>query len=360
MGALKPYLEKLAEGQSLCREEARSALEAIVEGRAAASEIGAFLLAFRIKGETVKEIQGFLDVMEGRMVKVQLKDPEAIDVCGTGGDGRSTFNVSTTVALVAAAAGVTVAKHGNRSVSSRSGSADVLEELGVKVDLPPEQARQCIDEIGIGFLYAPLYHPAMKAVGPHRKDLEMRTFFNILGPMLNPAGVRRQLIGAFSADVAFKIAQTLQQRGYRKVCTVHSTDGLDEVSPFAASHVFEFRSDNGGLYRYPFIFPRRIEPSLRSIQVSNRKEAAAVLLDVLKGVPGAARELTVANAAFAFYVADKVSSVEEGIQLAEETIDSGEALHKLHQFVECTRDLARTSVPPEHAQKSVREAGHVS
>jgi anthranilate phosphoribosyltransferase len=209
------YLEKIQAGEDLTRSEAARALEAIIEDQVSATEIGALLMGLRMKGESEDEIAGFVDAMEKYMVIVSLKDPDAIDVCGTGGDGKHTFNVSTTAAFIISAAGVTVAKHGNRSISSKSGSADVLKALGINIEMHPEQAKKCADEIGLTFFYAPLYHPAMHKVAPHRKNMGIRTVFNMIGPLLNPARVRRQLIGTFNLDSAQKLAGVLSRLNIR-------------------------------------------------------------------------------------------------------------------------------------------------
>jgi anthranilate phosphoribosyltransferase len=270
-----------------------------------------------------------------RYPALSIKDKNAIDVCGTGGDGRHTFNVSTTCALVAAAGGVTVAKHGNRSVSSKSGSADLLEALGVKIDMTPEKTKKCIDEIGIGFFFAPNYHPAMKAVVPHRKNLGIRTVFNILGPLLNPAQVNRQLIGAFDLQTAEKLAGVLQTQNYKKACTVYSHDGYDEFSPFASNFVFEIDNNTRHIKRFSY------EPDTPAYKLTGKyvegadgKKNAEITRQVLSGLKGPARDMTVLNAAFAYYVAGKSPTIEHGIQLAEDTIDSGGGLRKLNEFIE--------------------------
>ena len=347
MGALRPFLEKILLGEDLPRPEAASALELILREEASATEIGAFLMGLRMKGESVSEIAGFLDAMERHMVPVELRDPEAIDVCGTGGDGASTFNISTTVAFVAAAGGVTVAKHGNRAVSSSSGSADVLNELGVHTQLTPAQAKTCADEAGIGFFFAPVYHPAMKSVGPHRAQLGLRTIFNMLGPLLNPARVKRQLVGVFSRETAQKLAGVLLKRGAKKACTVHSEDGLDEVSVFAPTGIFQVAGESGTVQELRFEYPKPVKGSLKDLAVQTPREAAQMVLGVLEGKPGPAREIVLANAAFAFLVADRVNSTDEGLELAREVIDSGAARAKLDELRELSRELAAQSAPVE-------------
>jgi len=332
---LKPYLEKITAGEDLSRQEASEALDKIITGDISGAEVGGLLVGLRVKGESVEEISGFVDTMQKHMVHVDLADKNAIDVCGTGGDGTHSFNVSTTCALVAAAGGVTVAKHGNRSVSSKSGSADLLEALGVKIDLSPEKTKKCIDEIGIGFFFAPNYHPAMKIVVPHRMSLGIRTVFNILGPLLNPARVKRQLIGAFDLETAEKLAGVLQSQKYDKACTVHSKDGYDELSPFSSNFVFEIANKSDNISQFTYNHETRDDKTTGELgEGGDSKTNAQITRQVLDGKKGAAREMTVLNSAFAYYVAGKAQTIEEGIQLAEETIDSGAGMKKLNEFIE--------------------------
>ncbi len=333
-------LNKIASRQDLSREEAAGLLEELIAGRMSKSQAAGWLMGLRVKGETVEEILGLIDTMERHMVKVSLADSEAIDVCGTGGDGAHTFNVSTAAAIVIAAGGVTVAKHGNRSVSSKCGSADVLEALGVKIDLTPQQSKLCVDETGIGFFFAPLYHPAMKAVAPIRQNLAVRTVFNMIGPLLNPAGVRRQLIGAFSVPAARILAEVVKARNYRKACTVHSFDGFDEISPFAPNHIFEVVRQKSAVAEERFAFAEKNGDYVpESIRGESAGQNASIILSVLQGENGCARKMVLANAAFGFYVAEKTATVEEGLRLAAELIDHGAALRKLEQFRKFTRQV---------------------
>lgn len=332
---LKPYLEKITAGEDLSRQEASEALNVIITGDLSGAEVGGLLVGLRVKGESVEEISGFVDTMQEHMVSVDLSDKNAIDVCGTGGDGKNSFNVSTTCALVAAAGGVTVAKHGNRSVSSKSGSADLLEALGVKIDLTPEKTKKCIDEIRIGFFFAPNYHPAMKAVMPHRKSLGIRTVFNMLGPLLNPARVKRQLIGTFDLQTAEKLAGVLQSQKYDKACTVHSEDGYDELSPFSSNFVFEIGSETDNINQFTYKFAKVADRNDEEfVEGADSKTNAEITLQVFDGKKGSARDMTVLNAAFALYVAGKIQTVEEGIKLAEEILDSGAGAKKLNDFIE--------------------------
>lgn len=338
---IKYYLEKIIVGKDLTGQEVSKILEQIITGNISETQAGALLTALRMKSESVEEIVGFVETMEAHMVKVELEDQNAVDMCGTGGDGSQSFNVSTTAALVVATGGVSVAKHGNRSISSKCGSADLLEALGVKIDLGPEAVKRCINEIGIGFFFAPLFHPAMKMLAPVRKSLEMRTVFNMLGPLLNPAGVRRQLIGTFDTESAHKLAKVLSARGYKKACTVHSADGFDEVSPFAENQIFEVTQDNGSLreFKYP---PNLMNSDSVSDKIrGNSSDAnAQITLDIIKGEKGPRRDITVLNAAFGFYVAENVGTIEEGIQLAESLIDSGAVRSKLDEFKQISNDLS--------------------
>lgn len=333
----KYYLEKISNREDLNREEAAKALKCIINEEPSATEIGAFLVGLRVKGESISELTGFVDAMDEHMVKVDLTDKDAIDVCGTGGDGKHSFNVSTTVAFVAAAGGVSVAKHGNRSVSSRSGSADVLEHLGVRIDLSAEQTKKCVDEIGIGFFFAPLYHPAMRVIVPHRKNLGIRTFFNMLGPLLNPAGVKRQLIGTYNLETAGKLANVLKERGSIKACTVHSMDGYDEVSPFNPTNVFDLGSNKISEYQYK---PPDYETKNNSIAGGESADNANIIMDVLKGKDGPELQITLVNAAFALYVGGKVKTIEEGLKLARTSIDNGNALKIFTEYKELTNRLA--------------------
>ena len=332
---LKPFLEKITAGQDLTRQETAEALDKIITENLSGVEVGGFLVGLRVKGETVEEISGFVDTMQKHMVRVNLADNQAIDVCGTGGDGTHSFNVSTTCALVVAAGDVTVAKHGNRSVSSRSGSADLLESLGIRIDLTPEQTKKCIDEIGIGFFFAPHYHPAMKAVIPHRKSLGIRTVFNMLGPLLNPAQVKRQLIGAFDRQTAGKLAGVLRAQNYDKACTVHSEDGYDELSPFSSNFVFEISKETDSIRQFSYKPVKQLEKNTDEfVEGADSDTNAEITKQVLNGKKGSAREMTVLNAAFAFYVAGKTSSVDEGIRLAEDVLDRGAGMRKLEEYRE--------------------------
>ncbi len=326
---MKPYLRKLAAGEILTEEEAEGAMHLLMRGEARPEEIAAFLLGLRSRGEHVDELTGFARVMRAYAVPVTLPDPHAIDLCGTGGDQAGTFNISTTAAFVCAGAGVTVAKHGNRSVSSRSGSADVLEALGIWVNLPREGVEYCLEHAGIAFLFAPNFHPAMRHVMPVRRLLGVRTFFNILGPLANPAGVERQLVGAFSEEVAETMAQILARLGARRAVTVHG-GGLDEVSLSAPTRLFKVEEGQvAGREEFtPETFgSQRVEPS--ELQGGDAETNARILLEVLSGTPGPRREVVLLNAAWALWTSGRFSSLRQAYEAAVESIDSGAALRKV-------------------------------
>jgi len=334
---MKQYIEKCLTGESLTADEAAGALEMIMTDQASESQIAGLLVALRAKGETVDELVGFARTMREKSVKVRAEDPHAIDMCGTGGDGLGTFNISTLASLVAAGAGVTVAKHGNRSVSSRSGSADLLKALGVNISLPPERAGDCLNAVGVSFLFAPLFHPAMKYAAKTRADLGVRTIFNLLGPITNPAGVRKQLIGTYREDVATRLADALGRLSTERACVVHSNDGMDEVGVTGATSVFEVGSQ-GSVKKYTVTartFGLPEQPG-SSVVGGTPEENAQIALRVLEKQPGTHRDVVVANAAFGIYVAGKVRDLEEGSAMAAESIDSGRAMGTLKRLVEYT------------------------
>jgi anthranilate phosphoribosyltransferase len=332
---MKMFIQKLCNREHLTRDEAHDVMRNIMEGNATDAQIASLLIALKFNGEMPDEIIGFVEVMLEKAIKIQVEDPEAIDMCGTGGDGTGTFNISTTASFVVAGAGVTVAKHGNRSISSSCGSADVLRALGLNIELPPEKIEYSINTFGIGFLFAPMFHPAMKHAAKTRSELGVKTCFNILGPMTNPAGVKRQLVGAFSDEAAVALAAGFSQLGSKKVCVVHSSDGLDEVSLGASTRVYEV-TGNSTMATYNF------EPSLLNLRTVTQTELlggsaetnAAILMDILHGVKGPHRDTVIANAAFGLYVSGKAISIQEGATLAAESIDSGNALRKLNQLIE--------------------------
>lgn len=332
-------LLKLAESQDLTADEATWALTSIISGDVPESQIAAFLFGMRAKGERVHELTAFVNVMRNASVKVDVDTTGAVDVCGTGGDHSGTFNISTTVSFVVAGAGVPVVKHGNRSISSLSGSADVLEALGGVAMLEKEKAEQVFRQTGITFLFAPLYHPAMKHLGPVRRSLGMRTFFNILGPLLNPAGVKRQIIGAFSRETASTMAQILAHLDTDYAVTVYSHDGLDELSTTSSSDVFEVR---GRLLTSPYHldattygFSRTTADDLKG---GDAIDNARILCDILSGKGSQAQnDVVLLNAAKAIEISGLTSDMAEGIRRAEESLRSGAALAKLNAFIEASR-----------------------
>jgi anthranilate phosphoribosyltransferase len=334
---MKTQIEKCLSGSDLTVEESSLALDMILTGKATEAQIGGLLVALRAKGETVNELVGFAQILRERGVRMNIDDPDAIDMCGTGGDGLGTFNISTVSSFVVAGAGVTVAKHGNKSVTSKSGSADVLTALGVNVQCSSETVQTCINRIGIGFLFAPLFHPAMKHVAKTRMELGVRSIFNMLGPLINPAGVRRQLIGTYHPIAMHLLAGALRELGAIKACIVHSDDGMDEVTLSGSTGILEV---NGGgeisAYKIDpidFGLPQR---SIESIQGGNKEINAAIAVSVLQGEASPARDVVVANAAMGLYVAGKAATLSEGKDMAVESIDSGRAMGKLNQLITLT------------------------
>jgi anthranilate phosphoribosyltransferase len=340
---MNEYLSIVASGEYLTVAQARDAMRTIMEGTAPPEQVAGFLIGVTARGGRVDELVGFAEVMREYAVPVECEDAHAVDMCGTGGDRSGTFNVSTTAAFVVAGADVTVAKHGNRSVSSSCGSADVLEALGIKTDLRSRGIEHCLREAGMAFIFAPLFHPAMKHVMPVRRSLGVRTFFNMLGPLCNPAGVRRQLVGSFSDRAASDMATILARLGADHVITVHSADGLDEISVSDESTLFEYRTDmsSRGVLRRPFA-PEHLglrRHRLKDIHGATADQNAEILRGVLAGEDGAPRDIVLANATFAILVSGKVDSELEALEAARESIDSGCALAALERL----RDASQTA-----------------
>lgn len=338
---MEAILKKLVAHENLGGEEAQRCLEELLEGKTAEALAGAVLAAWTAKGETVEEITGALQALRSRMQRVDAR--EAIDVCGTGGDGKGTLNLSTAAALVLAGGGVRVAKHGNRAASSACGSADVLEALGADLKLSPEKSLIALEKTNFTFFFAPLYHPAMAKVASIRRALKIRTIFNYLGPMANPAGVQRQMIGVFHPDAGRRMAKTLVASGSQRVVTLWSEDGLDEVSLSAPTRLFEVRVKDGSVEEKEMIlrpgdFGFR-EKELSLIQGGDAKHNAKALLQLLEGkAPGAFREAVVMNAAVGFYVAGKARDIPgEGRRLAEASLDSSRAKKALEDFLAIAR-----------------------
>lgn len=330
---IQEALAKLLNHQDLDTQQMEEVMYQIMQGEATPSQIAGFVIALRMKGESVNELAAAAKVMRNLSSKVEVGLEDLVDTCGTGGDGSKTFNISTAAAIVAASAGVNIAKHGNRSVSSKSGSADVLEALGVRLDLEPEQVARCVQEIGIGFMFAPIHHSSMRHAAAPRKELAVRTLFNLLGPLTNPAGAKRQVMGVFDSAWLEPIAHVLKSLGAEKALVVHADDGLDELSIAAASQVCELSKGNIKTYQ---VTPEELglaRSSLDEIQVEDVTQSAAIIKNVLQGKPGAAAEIVALNAGAAIYVADKADSLEQGVALAQERIRSGAAKEKLDQLI---------------------------
>ena len=335
---IREAIKMLIDNLSLSEAEMAECMKEIMEGKATDAQIGAFLTGLRIKGETIEEITGAARIM--REKAITIKAPEGVlDTCGTGGDMSHTFNISSTTAIVVSACGVPVAKHGNRSVSSQSGSADLLETLGVKIDLSPEKVETCLFETGFGFLFAPLFHPAMKyAIGP-RKEMGIRTIFNILGPLTNPAGARRQLLGVFADNLTETLAMVLGNLGAIDAMVIHGEDGLDEISISDATKVSRFKD---GRVENFFIAPedfgiRRKEIDL--IRGGNKEENAMITLSILKGERGPKRDIVLMNSAAALMVAGKAEDFRIALLIAADAIDSGVASEKLEEVKKVSNSL---------------------
>ena len=333
-------LSTLIERNDLSHDSMLELMQQVMGGQLTPAQIAAMLIALRIKGETVTEIAAAAQVMRELSTKVNVKNiGHLIDTCGTGGDGAQTFNISTASALVAAAAGAHVAKHGGRSVSSTCGSADVLEKLGVNVNLTPDQVAQCVDNIGIGFMFAPNHHSAMKHAAPVRRELGVRTLFNLLGPLTNPAGAKNQVMGVFHRDLTAKLAHVLQQLGSRHVLVVHGADGMDEISISGATHIAELKDGKVSEYTVqPKDFGLKNAP-LDEIRVANADEAKAMLMAVLDNQPSAARDIVQLNAGAAIYVAGLANTFQEGVAMADQVITNGATKIKLDQLIALSKNL---------------------
>jgi anthranilate phosphoribosyltransferase len=332
MGMIVAAIGKLVEQQDLTEEEAAQVMRQIMEGGATPAQIAAFLIALRSKGETIEEITGCARVMREKATMIRAPYPNVIDTCGTGGDGSQTFNISTTAAFVVAGAGVPVAKHGNRAMSSRCGSADLLQALGVAIELSPERAETCLAEVGITFLFAPLFHSAMKhAIGP-RREIGVRTIFNILGPLTNPAGAKRQLLGVSQQQFAEPMARVLGNLGSTRAFVVHGTDGLDEITLSGDTHITTLEEGKIASYTItPEQFGLRRAP-LGAVAGGDARQNADITMTVLQGKPGPHRDVILLNAAAALTVAGSATDLEAGLLLAAHAIDSGAALEKLRRL----------------------------
>lgn len=331
---MKELLAKIGTGNHLSRDESKQAMEEIMEGRVTDSLIASLLMGLKVKGEHPEELLGFAEVMRARAIRVRIEDEDAIDMCGTGGDGRSSFNISTVASFVVAGAGVTVAKHGNRSVSSLCGSADLLAGMGANVDPGTDRVVEIINNVGIGFLFAPQFHPAMKHAAKARADLGVRTLFNLLGPLSNPASVQRQVVGAFSDHAAEMLADVFSSLGATRIAVVHSASGFDEVMLDGTTTVREVNAGGASL-RY------EVHASSFGLETTPVDACAGgsvgdnvrIALEILNGEASPGRNVVIANAALGLYVAGKVATLPDGTELAKESIDSGRAMAKLRTFI---------------------------
>jgi len=335
---IKEAIDTLVSGQSLTMEQAASVMEEIMNNEATPAQFGAFVTALRLKGETVEEIAGMARVMRTRAVLVAVSGP-LVDTCGTGGDGSQTFNISTAAAFVVAGAGLKVAKHGNRGMSSGCGSADVLEALGVKIDLGAREVEKCLEQVGIGFMFAPIFHPAMKYASAPRREIGIRTVFNILGPLTNPAAAQAQMLGVADRALTVKMAEVLKLLGCHHALVVHGEDGLDEITLGGQTTVCELEK---GMIKGYSIDPEELGfsmVSMDSLRGGSPQENADMLLMVLKGEKGPRRDIVLLNAAAALVAGEKAETIKEGIALARETIDSGRALEKLEGLITVSQKL---------------------
>lgn len=330
---IREAISMLSDGNTLSREEARQAMDEIMSGEATDAQIAAFLTALRMKGETIEEITGCAMVMREKVTTIKTHHTKFVDTCGTGGDRKGTFNVSTCAAFVVAAAGIPVAKHGNRSVSSSCGSADVLSELGVKIDAPLSISEKCLDEIGICFLFAPLFHKAMRYAMPARQQIGIRTVFNIIGPLTNPAMAPCQVMGVFNPNLTDTLAEVLKNLGTHHALVCHGIDGLDEITITGDTKIVELK--NGKILDY-YVEPGDFgfaKASLDSIRGGDSKDNAIIVKDILEGKKGPQRDIVLMNAGAAILAGDGANTLHEGVMKAIEALDSGAALNKLNQLI---------------------------
>lgn len=348
---IKDAIRSVVERQELTQEQATLAMDAIMTGSVSGAQIGALVTGLRMKGETIAEIAGFAQAMRSHAIRVDVDSDERplLDTCGTGGDHSNSFNISTTATFAIAAAGVRIAKHGNRAASSLCGSADLLEGLGVEVELTSEEVAQSVEEVGIGFMFAPAFHPAMRFVGPSRREIGIRTVFNVLGPLTNPAGARHQLIGVGHPDIARKLAEVLKLLGSTRAVLVHSEEGLDEIGVAGTSAITEWDARRGTIQEYTvspdaFGLERGTVGDLRGGDVVTN---VAITRSILAGEDGPRRTTTLMNAGAGIYAAERADSMKDGVALAAEAIDSGAAMERLERLITVTQQLvrARAKVP---------------
>ena len=347
---IKRTIQAVVDGRELAIEEATAAMDAIMSGAVTGAQIGALVIALRMRGETVAEIAGFAAAMRRHALRVEVpRDGRPlVDTCGTGGDASGSFNISTTASFAIAGAGVRVAKHGNRAVTSRCGSADLLEGLGVAIELSPEAVARCVEEVGIGFMYAPAFHPAMRFVGPARREIGIRTVFNILGPLTNPAGARHQLVGVGHPDIAGKLAGVLARLGSEHAVLVHAEEGLDEIGIAGPTAVTEYDARDGEIRTFEirpeaFGLERATVDELRGGDV---EQNVAITRGVLSGEDGPRRAITLLNAGAGIYAANAAASFDEGIAMAAAAIDSGRALATLERLAALSAELAAPAEAP--------------
>lgn len=333
-------MRRLSRGESLSKEECKNAIESILKGEASPSQVGAFLMGLSLKGETDEELAGAIEALRSKALKIEVQNPEAlVDNCGTGGDMSNTFNISTASAFVLAGNGVRVAKHGNRSVSSKSGSADFLKALGAKIELSPESALRLLNEVGITFLYAPSFHPAMKAVAPIRQELGFRSIFNIAGPLSNPAFVKRQIVGVYSERLLEVVAKALKSLGSIRAFVVFGKEGLDEVSVCGETLLADVKD---GDISFSTFHPSEIglkTHDIRALQVNSPEESVRVVLSALRGESSPSLDAILVNSAFGFVVAGLADSILTGFEMAKDSVFSGKAYKKLMEFIELSKQL---------------------
>ena len=337
--SIREAIAKLVDGKSLAEDEAAAVMEEIMTGEATPAQLAAFVVALRLKGETVDEIAGMARVMRAKALRVPYEGPSLLDTCGTGGDGSGSFDVSTAAAFVAAGAGAVVAKHGNRAMTSQCGSADVLEALGAKIDLAPEQVACCLRQAGVGFMFAPAFHPAMRFAAGPRREIGVRTVFNVLGPLTNPAGAQAQVLGVASAPLVATMAKVLERLGCRHALVVHGEDGLDEMTLTGPTLVHELKDCAVRSYR---VAPEDVGLAPAdglAVKGGSPAENAAALVTVLAGQRGHLRDIVLLNSAAALVAADIAGSLGEGVSLAAAAIDGGAAARALERFVEVSNSF---------------------
>ena len=337
---IREAISSVVSGQSLSMEDAVTVMEEIMEGEATPAQLGAFLTALSLKGETPEEIAGMAKVMREKALRVNVEGP-LVDTCGTGGDGKNSFNISTAAAFVAAGAGLKVAKHGNRAASGSCGSADVLEALGVKIDLPPEGVEQCINQVGMGFMFAPVFHPSMRHAAPVRREIGIRNVFNILGPLTNPAGVQAQLVGVAHAQLEKQMAEVLRLLGVRHAIVAHGQDGLDELTLDGETQGWEVV---GGRVREWSTSPESAglpSASLDQIKGGSKEENAATMRRIFQGASGPLRDVVLLNSAAVLLVGGEVEDIAQGVEQAARVIDDGAALAKLDSLVAVSQRLGQ-------------------